>query len=193
MTDPIPGSEETPWEPPLAGTETEQLLGALERLRWTFRWKTDGLYAAGLGLRVGASTLTLGRLLKHLAVIEDHTFHVKLSGDPMPSAWDDNGWDDDDDWEYTSADTDEPATLYALWDDAVARSRARVAEALADGGLDQEVSAGADGQHANLRRLLLDHIEEYGRHTGHADLLREAVDGRVGEDPEPGWRPANLG
>ena len=41
----------------------------------------------------------------------------------------------------------------------------------------------------SLRRLLCDLIEEYGRHTGHADLLREAVDGRVGEDPPPGWRP----
>ena len=62
----------------------EQVLGALDRLRWTFRWKADGLYAAGLGQRVGASSLTLGRLLKHLAVVEDHTFHVKLAGEPMP-------------------------------------------------------------------------------------------------------------
>ncbi len=44
-----------------------------------------------------------------------------------------------------------------------------------------------DGDHASLRRLVCDLIEEYGRHTGHADLLREAVDGRVGEDPAPGW------
>ena len=45
------------------------------------------------------------------------------------------------------------------------------------------------GEPVNLRRLVYDMVEEYGRHTGHADLLREAVDGRVGEDPEPGWRP----
>jgi Protein of unknown function (DUF664) len=62
--------------------------------------------------------------------------------------------------------------------------------ALAAGGLDQAVEAtDADGHHANLRRLLFDMLEEYGRHTGHADLLREAVDGRVGEDPPAGWRP----
>jgi hypothetical protein len=80
--------------------------------------------------------------------------------------------------------------LYALWDDAVERSRARLDAALADGGLGQAVHAsGPDGQHASLRRLVCDLIEEYGRHTGHADLLREAVDGRVGEDPPPGWRP----
>jgi hypothetical protein len=189
VNDPVPGSEETPWEPPLAGTEVEQVVGALDRLRWTFRWKTDGLYAAGLGLRIGASSLTLGRLLKHLAVVEDHTFHVKLAGEPLPTVWDDNGWDDDDDWELTSADADEPATLYALWDSAVERSRARVTAVLATGGLDQAVHIGAHGQHASLRRLLLDTLEEYGRHLGHADLLREAVDGRTGEDPPPGWRP----
>ncbi|GAA4117023.1 DinB family protein [Knoellia locipacati] len=189
MTDPVHGSDDTPWEPPLAGSEAEQVLGALDRLRWTFRFKTDGLDAAGLNQRIGASTLTLGRLLKHLAAVEDDWFHRKLAGDPMPAVWEGNGWDDDDDWELTSADGDEPAALYALWDGAVARSRARVAAALEVGGLDQDVSAGSADQRANLRRLLLDTIEEYGRHTGHADLLREAVDGRVGEDPPAGWRP----
>ena len=64
------------------------------------------------------------------------------------------------------------------WDGAVARSRARLDAALADGGLDQLVHLSApDGRHASLRRLVFDLIEEYGRHTGHADLLREAVDG----------------
>jgi hypothetical protein len=66
----------------------------------------------------------------------------------------------------------------------------RLGTALARGGLDQLVHvSSAQGEHASLRRLLCDLIEEYGRHTGHADLLREAVDGRVGEDPPPGWRP----
>lgn len=60
--------------------------------------------------------------------------------------------------------------------------------AAADGGLDQLVHvSGSDGRHTSLRRLLCDLIEEYGRHTGHADLLREAVDGLVGEDPPAGW------
>jgi hypothetical protein len=56
-----------PWEPPVAGTEAEQLLGALDRLRATFRFKADGLDADGLRARIGASSLTLGGLLKHLA------------------------------------------------------------------------------------------------------------------------------
>jgi Protein of unknown function (DUF664) len=181
---------DTPWEPPFAGTEAEQLAGALDRLRWTFRYKADGLDAAGLQARVGASTLTLGGLLKHLAVNEDYMFTVKLRGEKLDAPWDDNGWDGDDDWEFTSAAADTPERLYELWDGAVERSRARLADALADGGLDQSAHAtGPDGTHATLRRLVCDLIEEYGRHTGHADLLREAVDGRTGEDPPPGWRP----
>jgi Protein of unknown function (DUF664) len=179
-----------PWEPPLAGTEAEHLVGALDRLRTTFRWKADDLDAAGLQSRIGASALTLGGLLKHLAAQEDYAFTTKLSGEPMGAPWDATGWDGSNDWEFTSAANDTPEQLYALWDGAVERSRARLDAALADGGLDQLVYiSGADGHHPSLRRLLCDLIEEYGRHTGHADLLREAVDGRVGEDPPDGWRP----
>jgi hypothetical protein len=183
---------DTPWEPPLSGTEVGHLLGALDRLRATFRWKADGLDAAGLRQTVGASTLTLGGLLKHLATNEDYAFTVKLHGEPMGSAWAENGWDTDDDWEFHSAADDEPEHLYALYDDAVARSRERVARALTEGGLGQEAHVSDKaGHHASLRRILFDLVEEYGRHTGHADLLREAVDGRVGEDPPPGWRPTS--
>lgn len=76
---------ETPWEPPLAGTEVEHLVGALERLRATFRWKADGLDADGLATRIGASSLTLGGLLKHLAAVENYVFATKLSGKPIGS------------------------------------------------------------------------------------------------------------
>jgi hypothetical protein len=182
-------TNETPWEPPFAGTEVEHLLGALDRLRTTFRWKADDLDAAGLQMRIGASSLTLGGLLKHLAANEDYMFTTKMSGEPMGAPWDATGWDGSDDWEFTSAADDAPEELYALWDGAVERSRARLDAALARGGLDQLVHvSGPDGHHASLRRLVCDLIEEYGRHTGHADLLREAVDGVVGEDPPPGWR-----
>jgi hypothetical protein len=180
---------ETPWEPPLAGTETEQLTGALDRLRTTFRWKADALDAAGLNTRVAASSLTLGGLLKHLAACEDYVFTTKLKGEPMGAPWDTSGLDGSNDWEFVTAADDTPQELYALWDEAVERSRARLAAALADSGLDQRVHAHNDaGEHASLRRLVCDLIEEYGRHTGHADLIREAVDGVTGEDPPPGWR-----
>jgi hypothetical protein len=185
----MPDSD-TPWEPPLAGTEAEHLVGALDRLRATFRWKTDDLETAGLQTRVGTSSLTLGGLLKHLALVEDHTFSTKLSGQPLGAPWDAADWDSDRDWEFSSAANDTPEELYALWDGTVERSRARLDAALADGGLDQLVHVSwPDGRHASLRRLVCDLIEEYGRHTGHADLIREAVDGRVGEDPPAGWAP----
>jgi len=187
---PSAGNADPPWEPPLAGSEVEHLTGALDRLRWTFRWKAGGLDAAGLRTRIGASSLTLGGLLKHLAAVEDFTFTAKLRGEPLGDPWASSGWDGSDDWDFTSAADDTPDELYALWDAAVERSRARLAAALEDGGLEQLVHvSGADGRHASLRRLVCDLIEEYGRHTGHADLLREAVDGLAGEDPPPDWRP----
>jgi hypothetical protein len=181
-----------PWEPPLAGTEVEHVVGALDRLRTTFRWKADDLDAAGLSARIGASTLTLGGLLKHLAACEDYMFTAKLSGAPIGAPWEAMGWDGSTNWQFTfdSAADDSPAQLYALWDGAVERSRARLGVVLADGDLSQLVHLSwPDGRRASLRRLLCDLIEEYGRHTGHADLLREAVDGVVGEDPPAGWRP----
>ena len=120
--------------------------------------------------------------------MEDYIFTTKLSGAPIGAPWDATDWDGSNDWEFTSAAQDTPDQLYALWDGAVERSHARLGAALADGGLDQLVHASSpDGRHASLRRLVCDLIEEYGRHTGHADLLREAVDGLVGEDPPAKW------
>ena len=179
-----------PWEPPVAGNETEHLVGALGRLRTTFRWKAGDLDATGLETRIGASSLTLGGLLKHLALVEDHLFTTKLRGEPLGEPWETSYRENVPDWEFISAADDTPDQLYTLWDGAVERSRARLDAALADGGLDQLVHAAwPDGRHASLRRLVCDLIEEYGRHTGHADLIREAVDGLVGEDPPAGWHP----
>jgi hypothetical protein len=98
-----------PWEPPMAGTEADHLVGALERLRTTFRWKADGLDATGLRARVGASSLTLGGLLKHLAINEDYMSTTKLTGEPLGAPWRGLGWDgSDDDWEFTTAAGDAP-------------------------------------------------------------------------------------
>jgi hypothetical protein len=108
----------------------------------------------------------------------------------MGAPWDAMEHDGRDGFEFASAADDTPEQLYALWDGAVERSHARLSAALADGGLDQPVHVTwSDGRHASLRRIVCDLIEEYGRHTGHADLLREAVDGLVGEDPPAGWHP----
>ena len=184
MTDATP-----PWEPPLAGTELEHILGALNRMRATFRWKADGLDAEQLKTRIGASTLSIGALLKHLAFAEDYMFTVKLRGESPGEPWDAADRRPSSDWSFTSAADDEPEYLYALWDGAVRRSNERMQKALDEGGLDFATAIdNGHGQKASLRRLLCDFIEEYGRHTGHADLIREAIDGRVGEDPPWAWR-----
>ncbi|WP_163543334.1 DUF664 domain-containing protein [Occultella kanbiaonis] len=186
-------TDDYPWEPPLAGTEVEHLLGTLKRLRTTFRWKADDLDEAGLTYRIPSSSLTLGGLLKHLAADEDSMFTVKLTGASIGEPWE-SIWPDGAEYHVFTLDPTghTPEELYSLWDGAVARSDARIAAALERGGLDQPTALGfgADG-HASLRRLLFDLIEEYGRHTGHADLIREAVDGRVGEDPPAGWTPVS--
>ncbi|AZZ38548.1 DUF664 domain-containing protein [Acidipropionibacterium jensenii] len=79
-----------------------------------------------------------------------------------------DGWDADPGWEFRTAALDSPAELYSRYDRAVSTARRRLTELLDEGGL----------------------VEEYGRHTGHADLIREAIDGLVGEDPPEGWQPS---
>ncbi|SBT65724.1 Protein of unknown function (DUF664) [Micromonospora sediminicola] len=169
--------------PPLDGNETDTLLGALERSRATLAWKCGGLDEAGMRATVGTSSMTLGGLLKHLAGVEDEYFTRRLLGRDLPPPWDTVDWDDDPDWEWNSAAADTPEQLMTLWQDAAARSRAAVVEALAEGGLDQPARYVKLTEVPTLRRILIDMIEEYARHVGHADLIRESVDGLVGEDP----------
>jgi uncharacterized damage-inducible protein DinB len=168
-------------EPPLAGSEAATLLGFLDFQRATLAWKCDGVDAAGLQVTVGVSPMTLGGLLKHLAYVEDDWFSRWLAGhDQAP--WDAVDWGADPDWDWHSAAANTPGELLALWQGSVARSRAVVAAALADGGLEQPARrTWPDGRAPSLRWVLCHMIEEYARHNGHADLLRELVDGQTGE------------
>ncbi|MEU0789540.1 DinB family protein [Amycolatopsis sp. NPDC005961] len=161
------------------GDEIATLLSTLERIRRTFAWKCGGLDAGQLRVTVAASTMTLGGLLKHLAHVEADWFAVKLRGEPIGPPWDAA----EPGSEWSTAASDSPESLYALWESAVTRSRALVAAALAEGDAGRPGRfTWPDGRTPNLRRIIADMIEEYARHTGHADLLREAVDGLVGED-----------
>ena len=172
-------------EPPVAGDELATLLGALERERRFVAWKCGDLTSAGLRATLGPSTMTLGGLLKHLALVEDDMLSVRLHGQPPCPPWDTVDWDADPDWEWRTAAEDSPEQLMAQWQAAVDRSRTLVAAAIADGGLGRPASyTSPGGQTPSLRRLLVDMIEEYARHVGHADLIRESVDGLVGEDPD---------
>ncbi|MEU4240027.1 DUF664 domain-containing protein [Actinoplanes sp. NPDC026619] len=176
-------------EPALDAGEAEMLLFALDRSRAQFAWKTGGLDASALNRAHPPSSMTLGGLIKHLAMVEERytiDFSGKPPGPPLSAA--DR---DDPTWVWRTAADDSPAVLYGLWRDAVARSRAAMAEALAAGGLDQPAKFTADdqGNPPNLRRIIVDVHDEYARHVGHADLFREAIDGLTGEDP-PSDRPA---
>jgi len=183
MTDP---NEQGIFGPPAAGDEAATLQGSLERQRATFAWKVGGLDDKGLAAKVGASALTLGGLIKHLAFVEDLKFTTMLLGQDLVAPWNAVDWENDADWPWYSAAEDSPAALYRLWHDAVGRSRASIARAVTQGGLGVRIKWGFGGDPDNalsLRRLLVDIIEEYARHVGHADLIRETIDGRVGEDP----------
>lgn len=160
--------------------EVGALLGALHRNRCTFGWKTGGLDATAMRRTLGPSTVTLGGLVKHLALVEDHYFTHQLHGRDYPAVWAPVAKKED--WEWTSAGDDSPEQLRTLWLEAVARSEAAVDEALADGGLDRPLAISDWSETPNLRRVVIDLIEEYARHTGHADLIRESIDGLVGED-----------
>ncbi|MFB9956888.1 DinB family protein [Cellulomonas denverensis] len=169
-------------EPPLAADEATMLLAYLDYHRATLDWKTRGLDPAGLATTVGRSTMTLGGLLAHLAYVEDSWITWRLRGEPAPEPWTDVDWEADIDYDWHLSRTLRPAQLRELWDTSVQRSRAAVELALAEDGLDAPVRRPwSDGRAPTLRWVLVHLVEEYARHNGHADLLREQADGQVGE------------
>jgi uncharacterized damage-inducible protein DinB len=169
-------------EPPVAADEVDTLLGFLDWQRSTLEWKCSGLDTAGLSTKVAASSVTLGGLLKHMALVEDSWFSRSLHGNERQPIWAAVDWKNDPDWEWRTAADDSPEDLLALWRGAVERSRDLTALALADGGPGRLAARSwPDGQTPSLRWILCHMIEEYARHNGHADLIREAVDGAAGE------------
>jgi hypothetical protein len=166
----------------LRGGEAEMLQFALDRVRRQFAWKTGGLDAEQLRRQHPPSTMTLAGLIKHLAFVEDG-FTARAAGQPLGPPWNARDWPGNDEWGWESAVTDDPQELYALWYASVARSRATWAELTAGTGLDTTVDEGDPDWITNRRRILIDLLEEYLKHTGHADLLREPIDALRGNDP----------
>ncbi|HEV7168343.1 MAG TPA: DinB family protein [Micrococcaceae bacterium] len=165
-------------DPQPAADEKTTLLQFLDFQRATLLLKAEGLSKDELAQPLPSSSLTLAGLLKHLALVEDDWIQTKFSGLPEREPWASAPWDQDPDWEFHTAVEDDPEGLRNLYRDACERTRRSVAEADLD-----DLSAGTsrEGHRWNLRWILTHLIEETSRHNGHADLLREAIDGTVGE------------
>lgn len=167
-------------DPPLAGDEVSTLRGFLDHQRDVIRRKTEGLTQAQLSRPLPPTTMTLGGLLKHLAVVEHSWFTEVFLGLDLAEPWASVDWEADADWEWHSAAADTPEWLRELYDATIADSDRILERALDAGGLDQ-LSARERGERYSLRWILVHLIEEYARHAGHSDLLREAIDGRTGD------------
>jgi uncharacterized damage-inducible protein DinB len=172
-------------DPPHAASEAETLVAFLDYHRETLRLKTGGLDAAQLAQRLEPSTITLGALLKHLAYVEDWWFNQVFAGNPAPEPWATVDWKADGDWDWHSAADDTAEQLRALYDETVAASDRVLRDALAHPSalesLSKRIFRSDPTRSFNLRWVLVHMIEEYARHNGHADLIRESIDGTVGD------------
>ncbi len=166
-------------DPDPASDELTTLSQFLDYQRGTLEMKASGLSKEEMAQTVAASTLTLAGLVKHLALVEDSWFQDRFLGAGEPEPWASAPFDEDRDWDFHSAVDDETADLLALYRTACDRSRAAVAAAASLDDMSAEPSR--SGERYSLRWILVHMIEETARHNGHADLLREAIDGATGE------------
>ena len=164
---------------PLVTSEAELLGQYLDYQRATVLDKTEGLDSAQLAYQHAPSALTLAGMLYHLALVEENWMEHRFLGLPERAPWVGADWEADPDWEFHIAVTLRPDELRQRYRDACDRSRKAMAAAAS---LDQQsVRTLRDGRRFTLRWVLLHLLEETARHAGHADLIREAIDGSVGE------------
>ena len=161
-----------------APNERDGLVDFLDYYRQVLRRKVDGLSSADLGRTVGASTLTLGGIIKHLSLVEYSWFLADILGEDLPAPFAAIDWRADPDWDFRSAKDDSPKDLLDLHEKACQTARNVIAGV---DDLDQPLVRRRHGQVHNVRWVLIHMIEEYARHAGHADLLRESIDGSVGD------------
>ena len=170
--------------PPLDADEAATLLGFLDYQRATFEWKCRGLSDEALRVALPPTSMTLGGMLKHLARVEDFWFMEAAAEQPTPQPWAGIDEDADPDWDWHSAAEDSGDALRALWAERVESSRALVQAEIAKGGTEAlavtHPAWGGRGR-VSLRWILVHMVEEYARHNGHADLMRESIDGETGE------------
>jgi uncharacterized damage-inducible protein DinB len=166
-----------PTEPDRDGSELELLEQYLDVQREALLAKTEGLDHEQMAQSHPPSTLTLGGLLYHLSLAEEDWMEIHFSGQPDRDPFVDADWVADPDWQFRAPVELRPEQLRQRYREACSRSRAVVREATS---LEQSSRKPVHGEHFTLRWVLLHLIEETARHAGHADLLREAIDGSVG-------------
>jgi uncharacterized damage-inducible protein DinB len=156
--------------------ELELLTGMLDWYREGVLAKVAGVSQANASVRPLRSGTSIAGLVKHLAVVEDSWLDDRFAGNPEPEPWASAPWDEDRDWEFTSAPAERIEDLLDLYRVSIERSRA----AVAGHGLD-DLASNAGDRPFNLRFVLVHLIEETARHLGHLDVLRELLDGTTGE------------
>lgn len=162
---------------PLAADERTMLLAFLDFYRAALKDRAWGLDQAQLQVPLAPSTLTLARIIGHMAWVEDFWFRVRFDGESPAAIWTTIDWDADGDGEMALAESWSVDELMGHFDAAAADSNRRTAAALT---LDQLSTEPSDnGEHWDLRWILVHMIEEYARHCGHADFIRESIDGNT--------------
>ena len=162
-----------------ASDELTTLTSFLDYYRAVMVRKAQGLTQDQMATRLGPSALTIGGLLKHLAVVEDAWFTKRLLGQDDIEPWASVDWEAEPDWDFASAAADDPADLVRVYQEACERSRVAVVDV---GDLDAvSILANSRGQYFTMRWILVHMIEETARHAGHADLIRESIDAVVGD------------
>ena len=161
---------------PSSGDERELLAGFLRWQRETLELKCAGLDAGALARRsVQFSSLSLLGLVRHLAEVERSWFRRTMAGEDAPRLYTSP---DDPDGDFDGAVAD-PAVVAAAW--AAWRAEVAYAERFVAAAPSLDVTGHSRWGPVSLRWVLLHLVEEYARHNGHADLLRQGVDGAVGQ------------
>ena len=167
-------------ELPLAADEVTTLRSFLDYFRATLRRQVEGLSAEQLSRTLAPSPVTLGGVLSHLSFVEDYWCTHVLHGEQPAEPWRSADWRADPDHDWHRAAGLAADQLLAEHAAAVEAADRAIDRALAAGGLDTLAVVPRHGSTASLRWILVHLVEEYARHAGHADLVRESVDGTTG-------------
>jgi len=140
--------------------------------------RTFGLDQQQLATPLAPSSLTIGGLIGHMTFVEYVWYRVRFAGHDMPEPFASLDWDENPDAEMALAESWPTEHLLEAFDEAIRDSRQQVKNAASLDDL-SELNRNSDREKWNLRWIMIHMIEEYARHCGHADLIRESIDGDV--------------